>query len=209
MPPDALDKTPLYQLNHNSNSLYQIQDRFINKKIHSKHKIRIHAILSTFLRGPLGHLFCIWRASQTGQFSTYVNHSFLWGSYWFYARFVFLTRHIGHMLQKQSVNGKLYEKIRSNLERYPVQNITKWVKSTLQQAADCAESDFCKFGFETNWISLTEGLKFNSFIKIINSDLGWVNKGRSRDIINEHCWIALLIVQTFRLWNHWPWSFDK
>ena len=154
MPPDALDKTPLYQLNHNSNSLYQIQDRFINKKIHSKHKIRIHAILSTFLRGPLGHLFCIWRASQTGQFSTYVNHSFLWGSYWFYARFVFLSRQIGHMLQKQSVNGKLYEKIRSNLERYPVKNITKWVKSTLQQAADCAESDFCKFGSETNWISL-------------------------------------------------------
>ena len=76
------------------------------------------------------------------------------------------------MLQKQSVNGKLYEKIRSNLERYPVKNITKWVKSTLQQAADCAESDFCKFGSTTNWISLTEGLKVNSFIKIIISDLG-------------------------------------
>ena len=206
MPPDALDKTPLYQLNHNSNSLYQIQDRFINKKIHSKHKIRIHAILSTFLRGPLGHLFCIWRASQTGQFSTYVNHSFLWGSYWFYARFVFLSRLIGHMLQKQSVNGKLYEKIRSNLERCPVKNITKWVKSTLQQAADCAESGFSN---SNSLKSLLKGLKLNFFIKITNNDLGWVNKGRSRDFINERYWIALLIVKTFRLWNHWPWSFDK
>ena len=103
---------------------------------------------------------------------------------------------IGHMLQKQSVNGKLYEKIRSNLERYPVKNITKWVKSTLQQAVDCAESGFSN---SNSLKSLLKVLKLNSFIKITNNDLGCVNKGRSRDFINEHCWIALLIVKTFRL----------
>ena len=76
---------------------------------------------------------------------------------------------IGHMLQKQSVNGKLYEKIRSNLERYPVKNITKWVKSTLQQAADRAESGFSN---SNSLKSLLKVLKLNSFIKITNTDLG-------------------------------------
>ena len=73
------------------------------------------------------------------------------------------------MLQKQSVNGKLYEKIRSNLERYPVKNITKWVKSTLQQAADRAESGFSN---SNSLKSLLKVLKLNSFIKITNTDLG-------------------------------------
>ena len=76
---------------------------------------------------------------------------------------------IGHMLQKHSVNGKLYEKIRSNLERYPVKNITKWVKSTLQQATDCAESSSSN---SNSLKSLLKVLKLNSFIKITNNDLG-------------------------------------